>query len=158
MQAFGGNAILQIQNNVGALANGLGEVLLATFQMLANLPLTQITSFFGIVLVLVFFVTSSDSGSLVVDSITAGGKLDAPIPQRVFWATMEGAIAAALLIGGGSDALGAIQAIAVTVGLPFTMIMLVMVLSTYMGIRSENLADYRASAAGFAKAADQLAD
>jgi BCCT family betaine/carnitine transporter len=143
MQAFGGNAILQIQNNVGALANGLGEVPLATFQMLANLPLTQITSFFGIVLVLVFFVTSSDSGSLVVDSITAGGKLDAPIPQRVFWAVMEGAIAAALLVGGGADALGAIQAVAVTVGLPFTMIMLVMVLSTYLGVRSENLADYR---------------
>jgi BCCT family betaine/carnitine transporter len=158
MQAFGGNAILQIQNNVGALANGLGEVPLATFQMLANLPLTQITSFFGIILVLVFFVTSSDSGSLVVDSITAGGKLDAPIPQRVFWAVMEGAIAAALLIGGGADALGAIQAVAVTVGLPFTMIMLVMVLSTYLGVRSENLADYRIPRAGFAKAADQMAD
>jgi BCCT family betaine/carnitine transporter len=158
MQAFGGNAILQIQNNVGALANGLGEVPLATFQMLANLPLTQITSFFGIVLVLVFFVTSSDSGSLVVDSITAGGKLDAPIPQRVFWAVMEGAIAAALLVGGGADALGAIQAVAVTVGLPFTMIMLVMVLSTYLGVRSENLADYRIPRAGFAKAADQMAD
>jgi BCCT family betaine/carnitine transporter len=126
--------------------------------MLANLPLTQITSFFGIVLVLVFFVTSSDSGSLVVDSITAGGKLDAPIPQRVFWAVMEGAIAAALLVGGGSDALGAIQAVAVTVGLPFTMIMLVMVLSTYMGVRTENLEDYRSPSARFAKAADQMAD
>jgi BCCT family betaine/carnitine transporter len=126
--------------------------------MLANLPLTQITSFFGIVLVLVFFVTSSDSGSLVVDSITAGGKLDAPIPQRVFWAVMEGAIAAALLVGGGADALGAIQAVAVTVGLPFTMIMLVMVLSTYLGVRSENLADYRSPGTGFAKAADQMAD
>jgi BCCT family betaine/carnitine transporter len=143
---------------VGALANGLGEVPLATFQMLANLPLTQITSFFGIVLVLVFFVTSSDSGSLVVDSITAGGKLDAPIPQRVFWAVMEGAIAAALLVGGGADALGAIQAVAVTVGLPFTMIMLVMCISTYLGVRSENLADYRSPSAGFAKAADQMAD
>ena len=159
MQAFGGNAIMQIQNNVGELANGLGEVPLATFQMLANLPLTQITSFFGIVLVLVFFVTSSDSGSLVVDSITAGGKLDAPVPQRVFWAIMEGAIAAALLIGGGADALGAIQAIAVTVGLPFTMIMLVMIISTYMGIRSENLADYnKTPVSGLAKAAKQAAD
>jgi BCCT family betaine/carnitine transporter len=105
--------------------------------------LTQITSFFGIVLVLIFFVTSSDSGSLVVDSITAGGKLDAPTVQRVFWAVMESLIAAALLIGGGADALGAIQAVAVTVGLPFTLVMLVMCLSTFMGVRSENLADYR---------------
>ena len=151
MQAFGGNALLQIQNNVGELSNGLGEVSLATFQMLANLPLTQITSFFGIVLVLVFFITSSDSGSLVVDSITAGGKLDAPTVQRVFWAIMESCIAAALLIGGGADALGAIQAVAVSVGLPFTLVMLVMCLSTFMGVRSENLADYRSPAPGQAK-------
>jgi BCCT family betaine/carnitine transporter len=105
--------------------------------MLQNLPMTQITSFFAIVLVLVFFITSSDSGSLVVDSITAGGKLDAPVPQRIFWATMEGLIAAALLVGGGADALGAIQAIAVTVGLPFTAIMLVMVVSLYLGLKHE---------------------
>ncbi len=138
MQAFGGNAILQIKNGIGILAEkGLGEVPLAMFQMLSNLPMTQITSFLGIVLVLVFFVTSSDSGSLVVDSITAGGKLDAPVPQRVFWASMEGLIAAALLVGGGADALGAIQAIAVTVGLPFTAVMLVMVVSLWMGLRHE---------------------
>lgn len=142
MQAFGVNALLQIQNNVGVLAEkGLGDVSLAMFQMLANLPMTHLTSFLGIVLVLVFFVTSSDSGSLVVDSITAGGKLDAPIPQRVFWATMEGLIAAALLVGGGSDALGAIQAIAVSVGLPFTAIMIVMLISLYIGLRHEMLGD-----------------
>jgi betaine/carnitine transporter, BCCT family len=138
MQAFGGNALLQIQQNVGILAEkGLGQVSLATFQMLSNLPMTKLTSFFGIVLVLVFFITSSDSGSLVVDSITAGGKLDAPVPQRIFWATMEGLIAAALLVGGGADALGAIQAIAVTVGLPFTAVMLVMMVSLYLGLRHE---------------------
>jgi len=74
--------------------------------MLANLPLSEITSFLAIVLVLVFFVTSSDSGSLVIDSITAGGKLDAPVPQRIYWACMEGVVAAALLFGGGADALG----------------------------------------------------
>ena len=150
MQAFGGNALLQIQTNVGTLSKGLEDVSLATFQMLANLPLTQITSVVGIVLALVFFVTSSDSGSLVVDSITAGGKLDAPTFQRVFWAIMEGAIAAALLIGGGADALGAIQAVAVTVGLPFTMVMLIMIFSTYLGIRSENLADYQSPSMGLA--------
>jgi BCCT family betaine/carnitine transporter len=94
----------------------------------------------------------------VVDSITAGGKLDAPIPQRVFWALMEGAIAAALLVGGGADALGAIQAVAVTVGLPFTAVMLVMIVSTCMGVRSENLSDYRSPSVGMAKTAEQIAD
>jgi betaine/carnitine transporter, BCCT family len=87
--------------------------------------------------VLVFFVTSSDSGSLVIDSITSGGKLDAPVPQRIFWATMEGIIAAALLIGGGNDALGALQAAAITVGLPFTVVLLALCVGLYIGLRHE---------------------
>jgi BCCT family betaine/carnitine transporter len=96
-----------------------------------------VTSIIAIVLVLVFFITSSDSGSLVVDSITAGGKLDAPVPQRIFWATLEGLIAGALLFGGGGDALGALQAAAITVGLPFTLVLLAMCIALYMGLRHE---------------------
>ena len=137
MSAFGGTGIGQIEAGVGALANGIDEVSLALFQMLANLSLTQVTSFVAIVLVLVFFITSSDSGSLVIDSITAGGKVDAPVPQRIFWATMEGIIAAALLFGGGADALGALQAAAITVGLPFTVVLLLMCVSLYMGLTHE---------------------
>ena len=137
MAAFGGTGLAQITAGVGELANGIDEVSLALFQMLANLPLTQITSFIAIVLVLVFFITSSDSGSLVIDSITAGGKLDAPVPQRIFWATMEGVIAGALLFGGGADALGALQAAAITVGLPFTVVLLAMCVSLYMGLSHE---------------------
>ncbi|MDN6320659.1 MAG: BCCT family transporter [Marinobacter sp.] len=138
MSAFGGAALEQIDQGIGALANdGITEVSLAMFQMFANLPLTSILSFVGIVLVLVFFITSSDSGSLVVDSITAGGKTDAPTAQRVFWVVMEGAIAAALIFGGGSDALGAIQAIAVSAGLPFTLILLIMTWGLLKGLTHE---------------------
>jgi len=137
MTAFGGGGLDQIEAGVGQLADGIGEVSLALFHMLENLPLTTVTSIIAIVLVLVFFVTSSDSGSLVIDSITAGGKLDAPIPQRVFWATMEGLIAGALLFGGGADALGALQAAAITVGLPFTLVLLAMCVALYMGLRHE---------------------
>lgn len=138
MSAFGGSALEQIQNGVGELAeNGLTDVSLAMFQMFANLPLTGIISFVGIVLVLVFFVTSSDSGSLVIDSITAGGKTDAPTAQRVFWVVMEGAIAAALIFGGGEDALGAIQATAISAGLPFTAILLVMTWGLLKGLTHE---------------------
>jgi len=137
MGAFGGSALDQAQAEIGALAKGVGEVSLAMFQMLENLPLTSISSFLAIVLVLVFFITSSDSGSLVIDSITSGGKLDAPVPQRIFWATMEGIIAGALLFGGGGDALGALQAAAITVGLPFTLVLLVMCLGLYMGLAHE---------------------
>lgn len=138
MSAFGGTALEQIQEGIGALAaNGLTDVPLAMFQMFENLPLTGIISFIGIILVLVFFVTSSDSGSLVIDSITAGGKTDAPTAQRVFWVVMEGAIAAALIFGGGEDALGAIQATAISAGLPFTAILLVMTWGLLKGLTHE---------------------
>ena len=107
------------------------------FQMFEQLPWTGIVSFVGIILVLVFFVTSSDSGSLVIDSITAGGKTDAPTAQRVFWVVMEGAIAAALIFGGGEDALGAIQAVAISAGLPFTAILLLMTWGLLKGLTHE---------------------
>jgi BCCT family betaine/carnitine transporter len=137
MSVFGGSALDQVQNGIGALAKGIDKVPLAMFQMLENLPLANVSSFVAILLVLVFFVTSSDSGSLVIDSITSGGKLDAPVPQRIFWATMEGVIAGALLFGGGGDALGALQAAAITVGLPFTLVLLIMCIGLYMGLAHE---------------------
>ncbi|GLQ32981.1 BCCT family transporter [Litoribrevibacter albus] len=137
MSVFGGSALEQTMNNVGQLAGGISSVSLAMFQMLENLPLATISSFIAIVLVLVFFITSSDSGSLVIDSITAGGKLDPPVPQRVFWASMEGAIAIALLYGGGKEALSALQAGAITTGLPFTVVLLLMCLSLYKGLSAE---------------------
>ena len=102
--------------------------------MLGQLPLTTITSFVGIILVMVFFITSSDSGSLVIDSITAGGKVDAPKPQRVFWALIEGAIAIALLLGGG---LTALQAAVIATGLPFTIVLLAACYAIIQGLRSE---------------------
>ena len=138
MSAFGGAGLDQAINGVGELAGGVNDASLALFQMLENLPWTGIMSFLGIVLVLVFFVTSSDSGSLVIDSITAGGKVDAPVPQRVFWAVMEGVIAGALLYGGGKEALKALQSGAVATGLPFTLVLLLMCVSLYMGLSVES--------------------
>jgi BCCT family betaine/carnitine transporter len=85
----------------------------------------------------VFFVTSSDSGSLVIDSITAGGKIDAPVSQRVFWATFEGLVAIALLLGGG---LASLQAAAISTGLPFAIVLVLMCVSIFMGLRKEKRA------------------
>ena len=138
MSAFGGTALHQAASGVGSLAGGIDDVSLAMFHMLAQLPLSSVTSTLAIVLVLVFFITSSDSGSLVIDSITAGGKLDAPKSQRVFWATLEGVIAGALLYGGGNQALDALQAGAVTTGLPFTVVLLAMCFSLYKGLHDEH--------------------
>lgn len=134
MATFGGSGLEQTINGVGQLANGISDSSLALFQMLENLPLGTITSFIAIVLVLVFFITSSDSGSLVIDSITAGGKIHVPVTQRIFWAVMEGVIAAALLFGGGKDALGALQAAAISVGLPFTLVLIFMCISLFIGL------------------------
>jgi BCCT family betaine/carnitine transporter len=138
MAAFGGSGLDQIEQGVGELADGIGNDALVLFQMLDNLPLASITSMLGICLVLVFFVTSSDSGSLVIDSITSGGKTDAPVTQRVFWATMQGVIAAVLLSLGGTAALDALQAGAVSTGLPFTFVLLAMCVSLALGLRHEH--------------------
>lgn len=138
MSVFGGVAIDQVVNNVGTLGTeGLTEVPLAMFQMFDALPMGNVLSMLAVLLVLVFFITSSDSGSLVIDSITAGGKVDAPVPQRVFWAFIEGAIAAALLWVGGTQAIEALQAGAISTALPFTVILLVMCVSLIMGLRTE---------------------
>ncbi|QXT38149.1 BCCT family transporter [Gymnodinialimonas ceratoperidinii] len=133
MSIFGGTAIHQViaDNFTGAQSAELPRQL---FQMLGQLPLASITSFIGIVLVIVFFVTSSDSGSLVIDTITAGGKVDAPVPQRVFWCVFEGAVAIALLIGGG---LAALQSMVISTGLLFTVILLVMCYCIFRGLQSE---------------------
>ncbi len=137
MAAFGGNALDQAQAKVGELANGVGDVSLTIYHMLANLPMSEITSALAIILVMVFFITSSDSGSLVIDSITAGGKLDSPVAQRIFWAIIQGLIASVLLIGGGSEALSALQAGSIAVGLPFTIILLLICVSLYKGLQQE---------------------
>ena len=135
--SFGEAALTQVDRGVGALPNGISEVSLVLFQTLENLPFAEVSSFVAIVLLLVFFVTSSDSGSLVIDSITAGGKLHAPVPQRIFWATMEGLVAIVLLVGGGAAALSSLQAGAITAGLPFTLVLLVCCASLYRGLMTE---------------------
>lgn len=133
MTTFGGTAIDQA--TVQGLTSVKDAVLeLKLFAMLGELPLMQITSFLGVILVIVFFITSSDSGSLVIDTITAGGKVDAPVPQRVFWAVIEGVIAIALLLGGG---LVALQAMAVSTGLPFAIVLMLGCISLVKGLMSE---------------------
>jgi choline/glycine/proline betaine transport protein len=88
----------------------------------------------AIVVVTTFFVTSSDSGSLVIDTITSGGHPNPPVAQKVFWATMEGVVAASLLLAGG---LSALQAGAILTGLPFTIVLFFMCFSLRKGLHEE---------------------
>ena len=139
MTAFGGTAIQQLIESASdsavfefVIASYVPE--LSLFGMLSELPLSTITSIIAVVLVIVFFVTSSDSGSLVIDTITAGGKINAPVSQRIFWVIFEGLVAAALLLGGG---LVALQAAAVSTGFPFAIVLLVGCYALIRGLMSE---------------------
>ena len=138
MSTFGGAAIDML--NAGG-AEGVKATVIdaykpegALFGFLKELPGYAIVSPIALVLIVIFFVTSSDSGSLVIDTITAGGKMDAPVSQRVFWCTLEGLVAIALLLGGG---LAALQGAAVSTGIPFTLVLLGMMYCVYIALKSE---------------------
>ncbi|MBC54258.1 MAG: BCCT transporter [Gammaproteobacteria bacterium] len=133
MTVFGNTAISQVVN-AGYTVASEAALPLQLFAMLDGLPLVQISSFIAIVLVIVFFITSSDSGSLVIDTIAAGGKVNAPTIQRIFWCTFEGLVAIALLLGGG---LAALQAMAVSTGFPFTLVLLAACYAIVRGLMSE---------------------
>ena len=133
MAIFGGAAFHQLLEQ-GHSTVQEAALPLQLFKMLGELPLASITSFIGIVLVIIFFVTSSDSGSLVIDTITAGGKVESPTPQRVFWCVFEGAVAIALLLGGG---LASLQSMVLSTGILFTAVVLIMCWSLLKGLQME---------------------
>ncbi|MDX2372902.1 BCCT family transporter [Psychrobacter sp. PP-21] len=107
---------------------------IALFKLLENLPFTEFVSSLTILLIITFFVTSSDSGSLVIDSLAAGGRSDTPWWQRSFWVVTEGAVAAVLLIAGG---LTALQTAAIVSALPFAIIILISMFGMWRALRIE---------------------
>lgn len=143
MSAFGGTAIALNETSGGALFNVVENNLpVALFEMLRmiNFPLlggvfTVVLSVMATIMVIFFFVTSSDSGSLVVNNITSGGKVDSPVTQRIFWAALEGLVAAILLLIGGEKALGALQTAVISTGLPFAIILVVMSIMLVQSVR-----------------------
>jgi choline/glycine/proline betaine transport protein len=134
--AFGSTSIQQaLVGDLTVLDAVEDNVATALFVFLEDYPFAVALNVIGVVLIAGFFVTSSDSGSLVVDSLTSGGKIDAPVGQRIFWAVAEGTVAAVLLIGGGLQAL---QTASIVTGLPFAFILLFMCYSLYIGLRDEH--------------------
>ncbi len=135
---FGTSALELELAGISAVGEAIeADLSTALFVMLEQYPLAIFTSVVGILLVTSFFVTSSDSGSLVVDMLTSGGALDAPVGQRIFWAITEGAVAAALLMGGG---LKAMQSMSIAAGIPYAFLVLVMIFSIRKGLHAEWLA------------------
>ena len=132
MTVFGNTALFFEMFGGGGFAQAVTEnIPLSLFLLLERLPLNGITSLLGVLVVISFFVTSSDSGSMVIDIITAGGNPDPPIPQRLFWAILEGVVAAALLVSGG---LAALQSAVVATGLPFAIVLIVLCFSLKKGL------------------------
>jgi choline/glycine/proline betaine transport protein len=132
---FGGSAIYEtlfVDTRIVDAANA--NVATALFELLAGYPLANVSALIAIFLVFIFFVTSSDSGSLVIDIITSGGELDPPVAQRVFWAVTEGVVAAVLTIGGG---LTALQTASITTGLPFAVVLVLMAFCLLKAFREE---------------------
>ena len=135
--AFGGTAIHQFLTDGYTGVTEKVETYsyeLALFEMFDGLPWTMLLSCIAMTLTIIFFVTSSDSGSLIIDIIAAGGKVDAPVPQRVFWCTAEGLVAIALLLGGG---LKSLQAASLATGFPFAIVLLGMGACVWIGLRKE---------------------
>ncbi|MCD6252646.1 MAG: BCCT family transporter [Psychrobacter sp.] len=133
---FGDTALNMIM--VDGYNSLIGEVqnnqAIALFKLLENLPFTQIVSSLTVLLIITFFVTSSDSGSLVIDALAAGGRSDTPWWQRTFWVVTEGAVASALLLAGGLEAL---QTAAIVSALPFAIIMLIAMFGMWRALRIE---------------------
>ena len=135
--AFGGTALHQhmVDGYTGVTENvEAWKLEIALFKMFDKLPLTVLLSSVAMMLTIIFFVTSSDSGSLIIDTIAAGGKIDAPVPQRVFWCSLEGLVAIALLLGGG---LKSLQAASLATGFPFAIVLLGMAVCVWIGLRDE---------------------
>src|SRR5690554_5055872 len=134
--AFGSTSIQQALVGDVTILNAVDDnVATALFVFLEDYPFAVVLNVIGVILIAGFFVTSSDSGSLVIDSLTSGGKIDSPVGQRVIWAVAEGAVAAVLLIGGGLQAL---QTASIATGLPFAFILLFMCYSLYTALRDEH--------------------
>jgi choline/glycine/proline betaine transport protein len=133
-----GNTALELQPVIDEV-NELGEDV-AMFALLENLALpgAAVTglSLLVIAVVTIFFVTSSDSGSFVLDMLTSGGDLDPAVETRVFWAVTEGLVAMTLLLA-GEEALEGLQAGAVSAGFPFAIVLLFATWSLLRGLRQE---------------------
>ncbi|GAB2568205.1 BCCT family transporter [Leucobacter ruminantium] len=125
----------QIFGEGDLVQNGAVSVEHALFQVLGDLPFGTVFSVLGILLVAIFFITSSDSGSLVVDMLASGGHPNPPVWSRVLWALLEGAVAIALLLAGGLQSL---QAAALATALPFSIVLLLMSWSTLRALRIDD--------------------
>lgn len=137
MVVFGNTAIHFELDGTGGMVEAVrADISTVIFVMLEELPLARLSALVAVVVVAIFFVTSADSGSLVVNILTAGGDPDPPVYRRAVGAVLIGAVAAVLLLTGGLQAL---QTAAITTAMPFSIIMILICYSLSRSLRSERL-------------------
>jgi len=135
MSTFGGTALhLERFTETAIAQQAVDDVAVSLHLLLSELPLGTYSTIFATLVVIVFFVTSSDSGSLVDDMVTSGGHPHPPVSQRLFWALSEGAVAATLLLVGG---LAAIQQAAITMALPMSLLLVAATWGMYRALRTD---------------------
>ena len=141
---LGGSALYRQLFGAGGMvgADGAVDTEGSLFTLLSDLPLGTVAAVLAIVLIAMFFITSSDSGSLVVSMLASGGNPEPPIWSRVFWALLGGAVAIALLVAGG---LTALQTTAIVIALPFSLVMILMCVATWRALSAEHRASQRAA-------------
>ncbi|MGR7527159.1 BCCT family transporter [Klebsiella aerogenes] len=136
MTVFGNSAIyLIVTKGATDLASTVQQdVSLALFNFLEHFPFSNILSFIAMAMVIVFFVTSADSGAMVVDTLASGGAGNTPLWQRIFWAGLMGVVAIALLLAGG---LSALQTVTIASALPFSVILLISIYGLLKALRRD---------------------
>lgn len=138
---FGGSAVhMELMGNYGLIEAVKADYGSAIFKLIEYYPLTKPLTLVIVVMIMLWFVTSSDSASLVIDMLTAGGDANPPKIQRLFWALSQGVIAAVLLVAGG---LSALQAVAIIAGFPFAIVVFVMMYCLWRGLTRDRLTLYR---------------
>ena len=153
MTVFGNSAIhlIMVEGASDLATTVQNDVALALFNFLEHFPFSSVLSFVAMAMVVIFFVTSADSGAMVVDTLAAGGASNTPIWQRIFWAAMMGLVAIALLIAGG---LSALQTVTIASALPFSIVLLISIYGLLKALKrdltkkeSQNLATIAPTAA-----------
>jgi choline/glycine/proline betaine transport protein len=145
LSIFGGSALfIELAGPGGLVEVAQNDLERSLFVFLETLPVATgvdmpasiitLVGTLATLAIILFFVTSSDSGSLVIDIITAGGKRSPPTAQRIYWASLEGIVAGVLLVGGG---LTALQTAAISAGLPFSILIILMIMSLHRALAAD---------------------
>ena len=132
-----GNSAIELVFNQGVTELGTmvsKDTSVALFVFLENFPLTSVLSFFSVLMIVIFFVTSCDSGAMVVDMLCSHGRNDTPLWQRVYWAVGIGVVAAVLSLAGG---LNALQTMTIASALPFAIVLLLAIIGLIKALRVE---------------------